>query len=213
MHGLPSGLHQHTGICVESRDETYAVMDAVNTKYVRFAPDIGQLTKGGADALQVVKDHLSIVEHMHLKDYDGKDRNMVGYCPLGQGKVDVIGILDVIEKKEKKTKLKGMVMVELDYDNKRGHYAALSGYDQPELPCEEWRHFPQRLDRCGRFAFATKQPWRSNERHGCFVFSAGYLSGSDRTRQSGDDRRELALSRRLPAKPPGESLTRKFRAA
>lgn len=117
-HGLPSGLHQHTGMCVETRDETYAVMDAVNTKYVRFAPDIGQLTKGGADALQVVKDYLPIVEHMHLKDYDGKDRNMVGYCPLGEGKVDVIGILDVIEKKEKKTKLKGMVMVELDYNNR-----------------------------------------------------------------------------------------------
>ena len=43
---------------------------------------------------------------------------MAGYCPLGEGKVDVLGILDVIEKKEKKTKLKGMVMVELDYDNR-----------------------------------------------------------------------------------------------
>jgi inosose dehydratase len=117
-HGLSSGLHQHTGTCVETRDETYAVLDAVNTKYVRFAPDIGQLTKGGADALQVVKDHLPIVEHMHLKDYNGKDQHMVGYCPLGEGKVDVLGILDVVDKKEKKTKLKGMVMVELDYDNR-----------------------------------------------------------------------------------------------
>jgi inosose dehydratase len=117
-HGLSSGLHQHTGTCVETRDETYAVLDAVNTKYVRFAPDIGQLTKGGADALQVVKDHLPIVEHMHLKDYNGKDPHMVGYCPLGEGKVDVLGILDVVDKKEKKTKLKGMVMVELDYDNR-----------------------------------------------------------------------------------------------
>lgn len=117
-HGLASGLHQHTGTCVESRDETYAVLDAVNTNYVRFAPDIGQLTKGGADAVQVVKDHLPIVEHMHLKDFDGKDRNMVGYCPLGEGKVDVVGILDIMQQKEKKTKLKGMIMVELDYNNR-----------------------------------------------------------------------------------------------
>lgn len=116
--GIPAGLHQHTGTCVESRDETYAVMDAVNTKYVRFAPDIGQLTKGGADPVQVVKDHLSIVEHMHLKDFNGVDAHMVGYCPLGQGKVDVPAILDMMEKKEKKTALKGIVMVELDYDNK-----------------------------------------------------------------------------------------------
>ena len=117
-NGLSSGLHQHTGTCVMTRDETYAVLDAVNTKYVRFAPDIGQLTKGGADALQVVKDYLPIVEHMHLKDFNGKDRHMVGYCPLGEGRVDVIGILNVIQKKEKKTPIKGMVMVELDYDNR-----------------------------------------------------------------------------------------------
>lgn len=51
--GLTAALHQHTGTCVESRDETYAVLEAVNTKYVRFGPDIGQLTKGGSDAVQV----------------------------------------------------------------------------------------------------------------------------------------------------------------
>jgi len=112
--GLPSGLHQHTGTCVETRDETYAVMATVNTKYVRFSPDIGQLTKGGSDPVQVVKDHLSIVEHMHMKDYDGKDTHMAGYCPLGQGKVNVPAILDLVKHK----KLQGMVMVELDYDNK-----------------------------------------------------------------------------------------------
>lgn len=116
--GIPAGLHQHTGTCVMTRDETYAVLDAVNTKYVRFAPDIGQLTKGGADAVQVVKDYLPIVEHMHLKDYNGRDPHMVGYCPLGEGTVNVPAILNMVEAKEKKTKLQGMVMVELDYDNR-----------------------------------------------------------------------------------------------
>ncbi len=50
--GLTVVLHQHTGTCVESRDETYAVLDAVDTKYVKFGPDIGQLTKGGSDAVR-----------------------------------------------------------------------------------------------------------------------------------------------------------------
>lgn len=113
--GLTAGLHQHTGTCVENHDETYAVMQAVNTKYVRFAPDIGQLQKGGSDALQVVKDFYPIIEHMHMKDWNGIDRHLSGYCPLGQGKVDVLGILDVISKKKK---MKGMVMVELDYDQR-----------------------------------------------------------------------------------------------
>jgi inosose dehydratase len=112
--GLTAVLHQHTGTCVESRDETYAVLDAVNTKYVKFGPDIGQLTKGGADAVQVVKDYLPIVEHMHLKDFNGENSHLAGYCPLGQGKVNVPAILDLVGKR----KLHGMVMVELDNDGR-----------------------------------------------------------------------------------------------
>ena len=35
--GVVGVLHQHTGTCVETRDETYAVMEAVNARYVKFA--------------------------------------------------------------------------------------------------------------------------------------------------------------------------------
>jgi inosose dehydratase len=83
--GLAAGLHRHTGMCVMTRDETYAVMETVNTKYVRFAPAVGQLNTGGADAVQVVKDFLPIVEHLHLKDYNGKNPCLAGHCPLGDG--------------------------------------------------------------------------------------------------------------------------------
>jgi inosose dehydratase len=113
--GLTAVLHQHTGTCVESKDETYATLDAMNTKVMKFGPDIGQLTKGGADAYQVVKDYLPLVEHMHLKDWNGEDNNLSGYCPLGEGKVNIPGILDLMQKKGK---ISGMVMGELD-DNGR----------------------------------------------------------------------------------------------
>jgi inosose dehydratase len=112
--GLTPVFHQHTGTCVESRDETYATLDAVDTRILKFGPDVGQLPKGGQDALQVVKDYISIVHHMHLKDYNGQDEHLLGYCPLGQGKVDVPGILDVVAGR----RIKGMVMIELD--TKRG---------------------------------------------------------------------------------------------
>jgi inosose dehydratase len=112
--GLTAALHQHTGTCIETRDETYAVLEAVNTKYVKFGPDIGQLTKGGSDAVQVVKDFLPLVEHMHLKDYNGDNPHLAGYCPLGQGRVNIPAILDLMEKRT----LHGMVMVELDNDGK-----------------------------------------------------------------------------------------------
>jgi inosose dehydratase len=107
--GLTPVLHQHTGTCVESRDETYAVMEAVDTRTMKFGPDIGQLQKGGSDPVKVVKDFLPIVHHMHLKDYVGGDA-FLGYCPVGQGKVDVPAILTMMDGRT----LNGMIMVELD---------------------------------------------------------------------------------------------------
>jgi inosose dehydratase len=107
--GLTPVLHQHTGTCVESRDETYAVMESVDTKVMKFGPDIGQLQKGGSDPVQVVKDFLPLVQHMHLKDYSG-GQEYLGYCPLGQGKVDIPAILSMMEGRQ----TSGLVMVELD---------------------------------------------------------------------------------------------------
>jgi len=107
--GLTPVLHQHTGTCVESRDETYAVMESVDTKAMKFGPDIGQLQKGGSDPVKVVKDFLPLVQHMHLKDYAGGPEYL-GYCPLGQGKVDIPAILAMMNGR----KTAGLVMVELD---------------------------------------------------------------------------------------------------
>ena len=107
--GLTPVLHQHTGTCVESRDETYAVMESVDTKVMKFGPDIGQLQKGGSDPVKVVKDFLPLVHHMHLKDYVG-GAEYLGYCPLGKGKVDIPAILAMMDGR----KTAGMVMVELD---------------------------------------------------------------------------------------------------
>jgi len=107
--GLIAALHQHTGTAVETRDETYATMEAVDTRYVKFGPDIGQLKKGGVDPVEVVRTFLPVVQHMHFKDWVGGP-SMAGYCALGLGKVDLVGILDLMEGR----KLDGMIMVELD---------------------------------------------------------------------------------------------------
>jgi inosose dehydratase len=107
--GLTAALHQHTGTCIETRDEVYAVLDNVDTRYVKFGPDIGQLQKGGSDPVKVVTDYLPLIRHMHLKDFDGGP-NYLGYCPLGMGKVDIPAILDIVEKGN----MHGMIMVELD---------------------------------------------------------------------------------------------------
>lgn len=108
--GLQAVLHQHTGTMVEKGPEVYDIMDALDTRVVKAGFDVGQLTKGGADAVQIVKDFLPVIEHLHLKDYSGGEHYQ-GYCPLGQGKVNLAAILDLMESKGT---LKGMVMVELD---------------------------------------------------------------------------------------------------
>jgi inosose dehydratase len=107
--GVTGVLHQHTGTTVETRDEVYAVMEAVDTKYVKFGPDVGQLAKGGSDPVKIVKDFLSVITHVHLKDWDGGPY-WTNYCPLGKGKVDIAAILDLLEKQPD---LK-IAMVELD---------------------------------------------------------------------------------------------------
>ncbi|MEO7274784.1 MAG: sugar phosphate isomerase/epimerase [Vicinamibacterales bacterium] len=107
--GLCAALHQHTGTAVETRDETYQTMEAVDTRYVTFGPDIGQLQKGGVDPVEVVKHFLPAVQHLHFKDWNGGPA-MAGYCALGLGKVNLTGVLDLMEGRT----LQGMIMVELD---------------------------------------------------------------------------------------------------
>jgi inosose dehydratase len=108
--GLVAGLHQHTGTCIETHDEVYDVMNSANTKYLKFAPDVGQLQRGGSDPVQVCKDFLPILKHMHLKDFG------TGYVPLGMGKVDIPAILDMVEAGGQEPD----VMVELDYSPRLG---------------------------------------------------------------------------------------------
>jgi inosose dehydratase len=107
--GLASGLHQHTGSAIDTPDEVYAVMEKVDTKVFKFAPDTGQLQKAGGDAAKIVKDFRSIVAHMHLKDYKGWE-HFQGYSPLGEGKVDLKSILDTMEQ----TNPNANIMHELD---------------------------------------------------------------------------------------------------
>jgi len=107
--GLGSGLHQHTGTPIETRDEVYAVMESVDTRVFKFAPDVGQLQKGGADAAKVVKDFAAITVHMHLKDFVNGP-HMGGYSPLGIGMVDLKSILETMEQANPKAN----IMHELD---------------------------------------------------------------------------------------------------
>jgi inosose dehydratase len=107
--GIVPALHQHTGTCIETRDEVYAVLEGANTKVLRFGPDVGQLQKGGSDPVKIVSDFKSLIRHVHLKDWDG-GQYWSEYCPLGKGKVNLPAVLDVLESVPEMK----IIMVELD---------------------------------------------------------------------------------------------------
>lgn len=112
--GLVCALHPHTGTPIETEEEVYFVMENLDTTYMKFGPDVGQLEKGGADPVKIVKDFISLVEHVHLKDYEGGDNGYLGYAPLGEGKVKLKKILNMLESR--RDAMAGMIMFELDSD-------------------------------------------------------------------------------------------------
>jgi inosose dehydratase len=120
--GMRLNFHPHTGTPVETETEIVAFLDTIDTKYVGFAPDIGQIQKGGADPIRFIRDYISIIRLVHFKDYcgsvkfdaAGKEIDTSGfacYSPLGRGVVDLAGILDFLED----SSFDGPIMVELDY--------------------------------------------------------------------------------------------------
>jgi inosose dehydratase len=119
--GLSLKFHPHTGTPVETEAEIRSFFDAVDTRYVGFAPDIGQIQKGGADPMKLIWDYVSLVGLIHLKDYSGKvefdaegrELDTTGYAcytPLGKGVVDLPKILGLLEN----SNFNGPVLVELD---------------------------------------------------------------------------------------------------
>jgi inosose dehydratase len=114
--GLVCALHPHTGTPIETEEEVYFIMENLDTTYMKFGPDVGQLEKGGANPVKIVKDFMPLIEHVHLKDFEGGDNGYLGYAPLGEGKVKLKKILKLLEKR--RDHMAGMIMFELDHDNK-----------------------------------------------------------------------------------------------
>ena len=101
-------LREETGLHIGYHAETVDVaaglvdplMEAADPRYFDLVADVGHLTAGGLDAIQVCKRYSSRIITAHLRDYDPDaeyERNgqhMKGrFVPLGQGKIDLPGLL------------------------------------------------------------------------------------------------------------------------
>jgi len=120
--GVRCCFHQHTRTPVETQEEIYTFMNEIDPDVVFFAPDVGQISKGGGDPVKVVRDFKSIIKHVHLKDFvggtveydeEGKLVDTTGYLcylPLGEGVVPIPTILEILAEMN----YDGFVMAELD---------------------------------------------------------------------------------------------------
>jgi inosose dehydratase len=108
QHGVEATLHPHVGTMVESRAETERVLEGSS---IGLTLDTGHLLVGGADPAALATAAADRVRHTHLKDVHAATAERVRageltyhegvreglYRPLGQGDVDIAGIVRALE--------------------------------------------------------------------------------------------------------------------
>ena len=118
---LATGLHPHTGTAVETREDIDTIMALLDPEAVGFAPDTGQIAKGGSDIVEMMKRYRARISHVHLKDWGGKyardaegreidATGYVNYEPIGSGTLPIPALLDILLEDG----FTGWVNVELD---------------------------------------------------------------------------------------------------
>ena len=66
--GIIVAMHPHWGTTVETEAEIDGLLGLLDPALVGFAPDTGQIAKGGADPVAVMHRHAARIRHVHLKD-------------------------------------------------------------------------------------------------------------------------------------------------
>lgn len=107
-NGITATLHPHVGTMVESADDVERVLAGSG---IGLCLDTGHLLIAGADPVALAGQHASRIRHTHLKDVDAALAGQVQsgevtytdavrrgmYRPLGQGDVDISGIVGSLE--------------------------------------------------------------------------------------------------------------------
>jgi inosose dehydratase len=118
--GATAAMHPHWGTMAESRLEIDVLLDRLDPAAVGFAPDTGQIAKGGADPMPTIARWADRVRHVHMKDLASQWAEMraagvplrspEGYAELGQGVIDHRPLLDILDRVD----YDGWLMAELD---------------------------------------------------------------------------------------------------
>lgn len=125
--GLLLGYHPHFDSIGETRQGLGRVLEATDPRYVKLIVDVGHLTLGGVDPVEVVRTYHQRLIETHLKDVRKdvaalarQDRNLVRhkeyqFCEIGQGVVDFPAFLRALRE----VGFHGWHIVELDGNEPR----------------------------------------------------------------------------------------------
>ncbi|MGH2627295.1 MAG: TIM barrel protein, partial [Anaerolineales bacterium] len=122
--GLRSAFHPHTGVWIETPEETRQFFDRTDPELVGLCFDTGHYRFGGGDPVAALREHAGRLWHVHFKDHDPSvsarsrqegwdyDRSIEAgvFCELGRGDVDFPGALTVL----KEIGYDGWIVVEQD---------------------------------------------------------------------------------------------------
>ncbi len=118
--GIGASMHPHWGTAAETRLEIELLLSLLDPALVGFAPDTGQIAKGGADPVPVIARWADRIRYVHMKDLAvGWEeqraagvplRSPEGYAELGQGTINFPRVLAILDR----AAYDGWLMAELD---------------------------------------------------------------------------------------------------
>lgn len=88
--GLTASFHPHLTTIVETPEQIARVLGGSR---INFCPDTGHLQAAGGNPVELVRSYADRIVTVHIKDLDESG----GFVPLGQGVLDVGGVLSALE--------------------------------------------------------------------------------------------------------------------
>lgn len=123
-HGVRASFHNHVGSFIETRAEIDELFSRVDPALVFHGPDTGHLAWAGDDVVSYVRDYISGISTLHVKDIDpavlakgvskGWDYSQFSdhgiFTELGQGFVNFPALFDLLRD----ASFQGWIVVETD---------------------------------------------------------------------------------------------------
>jgi inosose dehydratase len=114
--GVQAAYHNHMHQLGETPEEVDAIVQALDTRYVKLLLDVAHYWQGGGDPAKAVRQYKDMLYAMHLKDVarphpeKTDDPKSYQFVELGQGKLDLPAVFAAMDE----VKFKGWGIIELD---------------------------------------------------------------------------------------------------